>query len=298
MSALIILGRMDGLMEIVLSNLRQADDGAALCSVSLNLQLTSKDVRRAVLAAGPFWVRVFQANYQVCIDRALPTETTVSRFERICALNPLPQEKCRFEFEACLAKAATDALAATEQTSPLDAVTLVERLCVLQPSLKRACPEVWQWLFAQLSSAVVRRNRLPEALAFVRRYAALNIKALQAKTHCLNLLMARFSRLMIHTLCVECRLDLNARCLLNGRTVLMEAVRLESVDAVEELVDGDFAPKQTKKRKHGSMCNPYGLDLSLRCHRGMTVFDYLDQCDTPLLYREMRELLDSLTPRQ
>jgi hypothetical protein len=298
-----VFGRTNGPMELVLCCLD--DNRWELCSpednqrrareflsLAVNLQLVSKDVRRAVKAAGSFWARVLRANFHAIHSDEESFDVIVRRVEQICVLHPPLQVLCETEFEQYLQWIARRVFA-FEQVRPLDTVQLAERLCALRPSLKEGCDRAWKALFAGLSGQIVKRDSLPEALGFVQRFHALHPEALEANIHWLNIFVMRFTRLMMHHLYVQFKHDPNARCRFNGRTALMEAVRLESGDAIEEFVQGAFASEPCK-RKRKPPHNPYGIDLKVQCDDCMTVFDYLDEAKDARFRDRARTLLETL----
>jgi len=292
-SALIVLSSVEGLMELILSRLYRRSN---LFSAAFKLQVANKAIRRAVLSVDSFWVRIFQANYDVCLDESLCSAVTVRRFEEICALNPRPREACAIEFQRCFERVA-DYSFFEGVNAPLETVGLLERLCALHPALARASPVVWRGLFERLVARVVERNRLPEALALVRRFGALNEKAMKASTARLSVLILRFGRLMLNTLCAEFNHDINARCAEEGRTMLMEAVQKQVLDVIEELAEGAFAPKRLKRKRLVTAANPYGIDISVRCLGGKTVFDYVQEVQRADVRQKVLCLLVAISQR-
>jgi hypothetical protein len=301
--ALALFKLSDDVVKVVLSHLvigdfdefsakLNTDHGRALFSMAVRLQLVSRDMRRVVLGVGLFWERVFQVSYRNCPTDMFSGSVVMHRVKQICLLHPALRERCSFEFELHF----QEAVGLWCIKEPLEKLSHVERLCASWPLLKGVCHRVWSQLFQRLTSVIVRRNLLSEALSFVRRFHALHPEAFAANTSLVNLLVVRFTRLMMHVLYVEFKRDPNARCEAGGRTALMEAVRLGSVDAIEEFAEGAFAAKPDSRKRKVSSGNPYGVDLNVWCNDGMTMFDHLDNPDS-VLGRDrntVRALLETL----
>lgn len=299
MSALAKFERTDDLMMAMLSNLASGDLGKflstlntehtrALFSMVVRLQLVSKRMRRAVLAVWPLWERVFQAHYLTAHESVFCGHVLMRQVNQLCLLHPALRERCSIEFDLQFFNAAN----CVSVETPLDQVSHVEGMCASWPLLKGICHRMWVALFQRLARVVIKRNLLPEALAFVRRFHALHPQALTASRHTVSLLVARFTHLMMHAVFVEFGHDPNARCEKDGRTALMEAVQATSADVIEEFVVGAFATKAGRKRKVAR--NPYGLDLTLRCNAGLTVFDYVDKAESERFRNEVRASLETL----
>ena len=295
MSALTRFERTDDVVTVMLSHLvggepdqLNSDQTRALFSAAVRLQLTSKGLRAAVLRSEPFWKRVFQAHYFTAHERVFCGHVLMRQVNQLCQLHPALRRLCGMEFDLQFYNAANSA--SVEQ--PLEMVSHLEGLCASWPVLTGSCHSMWVALFQQLTRVVIQRNLLPEALAFVRRFHALHPRALTASRHHVSLLVAHFTRLMMHAVFVELKHDPNARCAEGGRTVLMEAVQARSADAIEEFAEGAFAAEGRKRKQRAS--NPYGVDLTIRCNAGLTVFDYLDRAEPSPFVAKARACLETL----
>ena len=156
-----------------------------------------------------------------------------------------------------------------DKTPPLELVVIAERLCALAPSLVNVDLVKWDTLFVLMVRDLRQQNNLPVALDCMRRFLRLQPVVLRSNVMQMILVMLKFSECMIGLLHNEFSFDFNIKTSLDRRTMLMEAVRLQNLAVVEELVLCVF-----------SRFGLYEIDITATCIKGRDVFYYLEHSES------------------